>query len=59
MVVARDGGRDLAALPSEARAQIITNLAFLLMDNQADILEANRTDINIAKKAGTIILCQI
>ena len=49
---ARDGSRALQALNAEQRADIINTLANSLIENQADILEANKKDLEIARNDG-------
>jgi gamma-glutamyl phosphate reductase len=42
----------LAQLEASKRADIINNLANSLVDNQAEILAANKKDLNEARSAG-------
>lgn len=49
---ARKGARRLQELTGEQRADIIITLSELLMSKKDQILEANATDIEIAKEAG-------
>lgn len=47
---ARNGGRELAALSSEQRSTIIQTYAQSLLDNSKEIIEANKLDMDDAKK---------
>ncbi|XP_077991945.1 delta-1-pyrroline-5-carboxylate synthase-like [Glandiceps talaboti] len=47
---ARDGGRMLQALTAEQRADIINRLADLLLERQDRIIQANRKDIDVARR---------
>jgi gamma-glutamyl phosphate reductase len=49
-VIARDGGRKLQNLSAEKRSSIIENYANSLVENSTSILEANRLDLELAKK---------
>jgi len=46
----RDGGRNLQALTSDQRSAIIEDYAKRLIDNKNLILEANKLDLDLAKK---------
>uniref|UniRef100_A0A803T5W6 Delta-1-pyrroline-5-carboxylate synthase n=1 Tax=Anolis carolinensis TaxID=28377 RepID=A0A803T5W6_ANOCA len=48
--MARAGGRSLAALQPEQRAEIIYHLADLLTDQREEILQANRKDLEEAER---------
>ncbi|XP_029465916.1 delta-1-pyrroline-5-carboxylate synthase isoform X2 [Rhinatrema bivittatum] len=52
--MARTGGRTLAALQPEQRAEIIFYLADLLTDNREEILSANRKDMEEAENKGRL-----
>ena len=47
---ARDGGRILQTLSAEKRSDIIMNYADKLLENQSLIIDANKKDLDIAKK---------
>jgi len=49
---ARSGGRTLATLSPQQRADCVNTLADLLITRQADILEANSKDLEEAKSSG-------
>ncbi len=49
-ISARDGGRLLHSLRADQRAQIILNYGDLLRGNMTQLLDANRIDIELAKK---------
>lgn len=49
---AREGGRSLAVLRPEERADIINNIANALLENQSEILAANKKDLEDARSAG-------
>jgi delta-1-pyrroline-5-carboxylate synthetase len=49
---AREGSRQLQALEPQQRADIINNLANLLLDNQTEILAANKKDLDDARTKG-------
>ncbi len=51
-LLVRDGARSLQRLTSEQRADIINNLANSLIENQSDILEANKKDLEEARISG-------
>lgn len=53
-IPAREGGRALQALTAEERADIINNLADLLLEHQSDILAANKKDLDEARSSGKI-----
>lgn len=53
IITARYGSRVLQKLPAEDRARAIYTLAELLIQKQADILDANEKDIAKATKEGT------
>ena len=50
--LAREGGRALQVLTPEERSDIIFNLANSLIENQSDILAANKKDLEEACNAG-------
>ena len=50
--LAREGGLALQALTPDQRADIINNLANSLIENQSDILAANKKDLEEARNAG-------
>ncbi|XP_039632082.1 delta-1-pyrroline-5-carboxylate synthase isoform X1 [Polypterus senegalus] len=52
--MARSGGRTLASLLPEQRAEIICHLADLLTDQKEEILSANKTDLEIAVGGGRL-----
>ncbi|XP_028651622.1 delta-1-pyrroline-5-carboxylate synthase isoform X1 [Erpetoichthys calabaricus] len=52
--MARSGGRTLASLLPEQRAEIICHLADLLTDQKEEILSANKTDMEIAVSGGRL-----
>ncbi|KAM8923922.1 delta-1-pyrroline-5-carboxylate synthase isoform 1-T1 [Pelodytes ibericus] len=52
--MARVGGRNLAALQPEQRAEIIFHLADLLTDHRDEILSANRKDMEEAEDKGRL-----
>ncbi|XP_068876442.1 delta-1-pyrroline-5-carboxylate synthase isoform X3 [Aphelocoma coerulescens] len=54
--MARAGGRTLAALQPEQRAEIIYRLADLLTDQREDILLANKKDLQEAENKGRLAL---
>lgn len=54
--LAREGGRSLASLSPRKRAEIISNLANSLIENQADILTANKQDLDDARNSGSVWL---
>jgi delta-1-pyrroline-5-carboxylate synthetase len=47
---AREGGRKLQSLSAENRSAIIEKYASLLIENAAQILDANKSDMELAKK---------
>jgi len=47
---ARDGGRILQSLSAHERSTIIEKYAQSLLDNSKEILEANKLDLDLAKK---------
>ncbi|XP_039212932.1 delta-1-pyrroline-5-carboxylate synthase isoform X3 [Crotalus tigris] len=54
--MARTGGRSLAALQPEQRAEIIFHLADLLTDQREEILQANKKDLEEAENKGRLAL---
>ncbi|KAF7253368.1 Delta-1-pyrroline-5-carboxylate synthase [Varanus komodoensis] len=54
--MARAGGRSLAALQPEQRAEIIYHLADLLTDQREEILQANKKDMEEAENKGRLAL---
>uniref|UniRef100_A0A8C6X9T2 Delta-1-pyrroline-5-carboxylate synthase n=1 Tax=Naja naja TaxID=35670 RepID=A0A8C6X9T2_NAJNA len=54
--MARTGGRSLAALQPEQRAEIIYHLADLLTDQREEILQANKKDLEEAENKGRLAL---
>ena len=48
--LARDGGRILQSLSAHERSNIIEKYAQSLLDNSKAILEANKLDLDLAKK---------
>ncbi|KPP62696.1 delta-1-pyrroline-5-carboxylate synthase-like [Scleropages formosus] len=50
--MARQGGRTLASLLPEQRAEIICHLADLLTEKKDDILAANKKDMDLAESSG-------
>lgn len=53
-IIVRDGGRTLQSLTSEQRSAIIEDYAKRLLDNSKEILEANKIDLDLAKKNSKI-----
>ncbi len=51
----RDGGRSLQALSAEQRSAIIEDYAKRLLDNSKQILNANKLDMDLAKKNSKFI----
>jgi len=51
-IQAREGGRELLALSPDQRADIINNLANSLIENQNEILAANKKDLEEARQSG-------
>ncbi|XP_014674099.1 PREDICTED: delta-1-pyrroline-5-carboxylate synthase-like [Priapulus caudatus] len=49
---ARDGGRKLLALPASERADIVHTIANLLVERKAELLQANKQDIEAARRSG-------
>ncbi|XP_048362447.1 delta-1-pyrroline-5-carboxylate synthase isoform X2 [Sphaerodactylus townsendi] len=54
--MARAGGRSLAALQPEQRAEIIYHLADLLTDQREEIIQANKKDLEEAENKGRLPL---
>ena len=52
---AREGGRVLQCLQPSERAAIIERLADSLLDHEADILAANKLDLEAARSAGELV----
>uniref|UniRef100_A0A8C9VS87 Delta-1-pyrroline-5-carboxylate synthase n=1 Tax=Scleropages formosus TaxID=113540 RepID=A0A8C9VS87_SCLFO len=52
--MARQGGRTLASLLPEQRAEIICHLADLLTEKKDDILAANKKDMDLAESSGRL-----
>ncbi len=52
---ARDGGRILQNLPAVERSRIINMYAQSLIDKSSQILEANKLDIDLAKKSSMVL----
>ena len=46
----REGGRNLQSLTSEQRSAIIEDYAKRMLNNSKEILEANKLDLELAKK---------
>lgn len=51
-IAAREGGQTLQTLAPGKRADVINRLANLLLERQADILAANKKDLDLAKEQG-------
>ncbi len=54
--VARDGGRILQTLPAEERSRIINTYAKSLIDKSNRIMDANKLDLELAKKSSNLII---
>lgn len=52
LFVAREGSRELQALEPQQRADVINNLANMLLDHQSEIIAANKKDLDEARSKG-------